>query len=78
MKKLAIVLFSTVALAAPAYACPSDGAESTEHAPKTAEKTKTEDKDKAKAAPAKEADKPKATDKTAKPTEKKPEKVSSK
>ncbi len=77
MKKLAIVLFSTVALAAPAYACPSsDGAESTEHAPKTAEKTKTEDK--AKAAPAKEADKSKATDKTAKPTEKKPEKVSSK
>ena len=73
MKKLALVFASLALAAAPAFACPHDKAESTDNAPKTAEKAKTKEQPKAK-----EGDKAKAGDKTAKPTEKKPDKVSSK
>ncbi len=76
MKKIALIISTLAFATGTAMACPhGDKAESTEATPKTAEKAKTDDK--AKAAPTKEAEKPAAT-KTAKPTEKKPEKVSSK
>lgn len=79
MKKLATVFAATcaLALATPVFACPhSDKAES-DNAPRTAEK----DNKKKDAAKAKEAEKPAAAEnakdnKTAKPTEKKPDKVS--
>jgi Ni/Co efflux regulator RcnB len=71
MKKLALVFASLALLATPVLACPHDKAEATDNAPRTADKAKAKDADKAKA---KDADKAK----TAKPTEKKPDKVSSK
>jgi hypothetical protein len=74
MKKLALAFASLCLAAAPVFACPhEDKAEATDNAPRTAEKQKEQPK-------AKEADKAKAkeTAKTAKPAEKKPEKVSSK
>jgi hypothetical protein len=71
VKKLAIVSMSLCFGVGTALACPHDTAESTDNAPRTAEKAKTEK--------AKDADKAKTegkTDsKTAKPTEKKPEKA---
>lgn len=75
MKKLALAFASLCLAAAPVFACPhEDKAEATDNAPRTAEKQKAQPK-------AKEADKAKtekAPEKTAKPAEKKPEKVSSK
>jgi hypothetical protein len=74
MKKLALVFASLALAAAPAFACPHDDkAAADDNAPRTAEKAKAKEQPKAK-----ETDKTKAADKTAKPTEKKPEKVSSK
>ena len=75
MKKIALVFASLALAAAPVFACPHhDKTEATDNAPRTAEKSKEQPT-------AKEADKAKtekATEKTAKPSEKKPEKVSSK
>lgn len=72
MKKIALVFASLALAATPVFACPHhDKAEATDNAPRTAEKAKEQPK-------AKEADKAKETVKTAKPSEKKPEKVSSK
>lgn len=70
MKKLALVFASLALAAAPALACPHDKAEASDNAPRTAEKAKAKT-DKAKA----KTDK---AEKTAKPTEKKPDKVSRK
>ncbi|HWO19235.1 MAG TPA: hypothetical protein VNO30_10670 [Kofleriaceae bacterium] len=75
MKKLALVFASLCLAAAPVLACPHDSAESTDNAPRTAEKAKEKEQPKAK-----ETDKAKSTkdgDKTAKPAEKKADKVSS-
>jgi hypothetical protein len=75
MKKLALVFASLCLAATPVLACPHDSAESTDNAPRTAGKDKAKETDKAK-----EADKAKTTkesDKTAKPAEKKTDKVSS-
>ena len=75
MKKLALIFASLALAAAPAFACPHDDkAKASDNAPRTAEQ------DKAKEQKAKEGDKGKAKegDKTAKPTEKKTDKVSSK
>lgn len=71
MKKLALVFASLALAATPVLACPHDKAESTDNAPKTADKAKTKEQPKA-------TDKAKEGDKTAKPTEKKPDKVSAK
>lgn len=73
MKKLALVFASLCLAATPVLACPHDKAEATDNAPRTAEKGKAKEQPKAK-----ETDKAKDTAKTAKPTEKKPDKVSSK
>ena len=77
MKKLALIFASLALAAAPAFACPHDDAKATDNTPRTAEQDKAKEQPKAK-----EADKAKAKskegDKTAKPTEKKPDKVSSK
>jgi len=75
MKKLALVFASLALAAAPAFACPHEKTEAADNAPRTAEKDKAKEQPKAK-----EADKAKAkdADKTAKPTEKKADKVSSK
>lgn len=68
MKKLALVFASLALAATPVLACPH---EAKDNAPQTADKAKQAPK-------AKEGDKAKDADKTAKPTEKKPDKVSSK
>jgi len=75
MKKLALVFASLALAATPVLACPHEGGEASDNAPRTAEKAKEQPK-------AKEADKAKAKDtaqpaKTAKPAEKKGDKVSS-
>jgi hypothetical protein len=72
MKKLALVFASLCLAATPALACPHDKAESTDTAPKTADKAKAKEQPKTDKAQTKEGDK------TAKPTEKKADKVSSK
>jgi uncharacterized protein YdeI (BOF family) len=74
MKQLALVFVSLALAATPVLACPHEGGEASDNAPRTAEKAKEQPK-------AKEADKAKAKDadqtKTAKPAEKKTDKVSS-
>lgn len=71
MKKLALIFASLALAAVPAFACPHDDkAKASDNAPRTAEQDKAKDS-KAKDNKAKD-------DKTAKPTEKKPDKVSSK
>jgi len=73
MKKLALVFASLALAATPVLACPHEGGEASDNAPRTAEKAKEQPK-------AKEADKAKDTAqpaKTAKPAEKKGDKVSS-
>jgi len=71
MKKLALVFASLALAATPVLACPHEGADNADNAPRTAEKAKEQPK-------AKETDQAKAGEKAAKPTEKKPDKVSSK
>jgi hypothetical protein len=72
MKKLALIFASLALAAAPAFACPHDDkAKASDNAPRTAEQDKAKDT-KAKDTKAKDGEK------TAKPTEKKPDKVSSK
>lgn len=72
MKKLALVFASLALAAAPAFACPHENADASDNAPRTADKAKEQPK-------AKETDKAKTkdTEKTAKPAEKKTDKVSS-
>jgi hypothetical protein len=77
MKKIALIFASLALAAAPAFACPHENktGDAPDNAPRTAEKDKAKEQPKAK-----ETDKGKAKegDKTAKPTEKKSDKVSSK
>ena len=75
MKKLALMFASLCLAATPVFACPHDKADAADNAPRTAEKDKAKEQPKAK-----DADKAKAkdADKTAKPAEKKADKVSSK
>ena len=79
MKKLAIALAGALFLAAsaPVFACPGHSDDADNNAPKTAEKTKKQDQDKAKAKPA-EKDKAKADTAKKKETPKKPDQVSQK
>jgi hypothetical protein len=82
VKKLSIIFLSVAFTGGVALACPHEDAKADESAPKTAEKDKAKTDDKAKT---KEAEKPKAEEKTpakdtktAKPAEKKTDKVSTK